>query len=255
MTELTPTDSPKKKPRRNTTAAQRRARDRLGKILAGAIALHKQNVLRGPIAFDYLHGLIEQFDSLVDGALQSGTDTALGGEVLATLTGEARAVVDAVQEYAEVYYPHGTEGRAAFFVPGGGQKALDDELAACNAGLKRDAAGDHLLADLPGTDLAANAQLLIDLRQAQKAVDSHDTLLENTRDTRARVGETIRKILVPVEKLVRRIHKGDAVALLKYGMKPRGQFSVAPAPRKPPRKDPSAAKPGKTKGPAHDAQA
>lgn len=203
-------------------AASRKARDRLAKMLEGAHKLGTARHFRGPLDYTVLQGMVQQFDGVIETVGTETKDGTRARELLAKLLQQAGDVVEQVQEAADLYHPHGTPGRAVFFVPGGGQKAVEDELAACIDGLKADAKGENLLTGLPGTDLLQAEELLKDLHRARKAAEKHEALVEDAQVTRASVGQKIRQVSPNVERLVRLLHKNDAVALQKYGLKPRG---------------------------------
>lgn len=201
-------------------AAARNADTRLGKILAGAATLKTTAIFRGPLdyaALTKLHKDFGVYDKAVVGTKKVGSST---GEALAVATRDCEGRLKTIVDFVDPMYPPGTEGRAAFFVPGGGQKPLDAEFAAALAGLAKDHAGPKLIPPTPETDVKAGTAALHRLESAQKAWAAEAATHDENKSLRAQAGKDIRVLVKRAEQLVRTYHKAHPALLLKYGLKP-----------------------------------
>ena len=220
-------DKPKSKDRALPLA--KKARKRMAKMLAGAQKHGMIQYFVGPLAIANVQKTLSDFDAAVTGT----TVAAKGKQVTASdatrLTRQAEDVIAAIHDYADVFYGYGTEGRSLFWASIGTRNDVEAELAACIAGVTYDrtdrkgADGKVIKANkwIPAnaeTDLTALTQLQGDLHTAVTlAAAGHDDR-ETVANRRAALGEQVRQLVAPSEKLLRRLNKKTPELLPDFGI-------------------------------------
>jgi len=201
----------------------RKAYAKVVKMKAGSAKHGTTGALfRGPIALARIDAVLKAWHEADAGVGDAGLQGRTRGESLQSLQLRARNMVQVVHDFVDVYYPHGSVGRALFFPAHAAGAIQADFLDAVLKGLEADAhQAEPLIPACPETHVPAGRALVRELRAAATESDAADDEREGHRGARRRAGEAVRDLAKTIEKAVRALHKHDPEKLIAYGLKPR----------------------------------